>query len=227
MRAPVSVIIPTLDAAKALPACLSALMEGLDAGLLREVVVSDGGSTDASGAIAQAWGAVVLHGSPSRGGQIARGVEAAKGDWLLILHADTALAPGWAETAARHMAQRGDRAGWFRLRFDQNGSAARLVAGWANLRSRAGLPYGDQGLLVPAPLLAEVGGYPDLPLMEDVALARALRGRLVPLDGTAVTSAARYRREGWLRRGGRNLRTLARYLAGTSPDKLAADYRRN
>lgn len=225
MRAQISVVVPTLDAEPALRACLSALMEGLDAGLIRELVVSDGGSSDASGAVAQAWGASVLHGPASRGGQLRRGVAAAQGDWLLILHADTVLAPGWSEAVRAHLTQK-DKAGWCRLAFDHPGLAAWLVAGWANLRSSLGLPYGDQALLIHRDLYEAVGGYADQPLMEDVALARALRGRLVQLDAVAVTSALKYRRQGWLRRGARNLWTLARYVAGVSPERLARSYSR-
>ena len=223
MRAPISVIIPTLEAGAALPFCLAALVEGLEAGLIREVIVSDGGSGDASCAVARAWGAEVVTGAASRGGQLRRGCAAAAGDWLLVLHADTVLAPGWSRVAAAHLG-RGE-AGWFRLAFDDGGLPGRLVAGWANLRSRAGLPYGDQGLLLPRALYDAVGGYPDQPLMEDVALAWALRGRLRGLGAVAVTSAEKYRAQGWLRRGARNLWTLARYGAGASPEGLARRYR--
>ncbi len=223
MRAPISVIIPTLNAAETLPNCLAALVEGLDAGLIRELIVSDGGSTDATGAIAQAWGAEVLVGTASRGGQLRRGCAAGNGQWLLVLHADTVLSPGWAVGIAHHL--RTDNAGWFQLCFDQGGLAGRLVAGWANLRSRFGLPYGDQGLLLPRALYEGVGGYRDQPLMEDVALARALRGQLTGLPIKAVTSAAKYLDQGWLRRGGRNLWTLVRYGFGVSPEVLAKSYR--
>ncbi|MEM5542888.1 TIGR04283 family arsenosugar biosynthesis glycosyltransferase [Sulfitobacter sp. AS92] len=226
MRAPISIVIPSLNAATALPACLAALVEGLQAGLIREVIVSDGGSEDGTATLAEGWGAEVLSGAPSRGGQLRRGCEVARGDWLLVLHADTVLAPGWTDAVQDHMAGGGGAAGWFRLRFDQRGMAPRLVAGWANLRSGFGLPYGDQGLLLPRALYDEVGGYPDQPLMEDVALARALRGRLKRLSGLAITSAEKYRRQGWLRRGGRNLLTLGRYALGASPDDLAQSYRR-
>lgn len=225
MRAQISVIVPTLNAEEGLGPCLGALMEGLEYGLIRELIVSDGGSADATGALAQAWGAEVLHGPASRGGQLRRGVAASRGTWLLILHADTVLSAGWAEVVRRQMSDP-DCAGYFNLAFDQRGFAARAVAGWANLRSALGLPYGDQGLLIHRDLYTQAGGYPDQPLMEDVALARALRGRLVALDTVAVTSAAKYRRQGWLRRGGRNLLTLMRYAAGTPAERLAASYRR-
>ena len=93
MRAPVSVVIPTLDAAADLGPCLAALGEGLQAGLLRELVISDGGSTDATRAVADEAGAIWVSGPPGRGGQLGRGVAASEGDWLLVLHADTWLAP--------------------------------------------------------------------------------------------------------------------------------------
>ncbi len=222
MRAPISVIIPTLNAEADLSACLTALMEGLDAGLIRELIISDGGSTDATRTLAEAWGARIVSGPPSRGGQLRRGCAQAKSDWILVLHADTRLDAGWTGPVIRHM--RGDRAGWFTLRFDNSGFAAKTVAGWANLRSRLGLPYGDQGLLVQRSLYQSVGGFPDQRLMEDVAMARLLKGRLVRLDAAAITSAQKYEAHGWLRRGGRNLWTLIRYFYGVAPDKLAAGY---
>jgi hypothetical protein len=86
------------------------------------------------------------------------------------------------------------------------------------------LPYGDQGLLVRRDVYDAAGGYDRIPLMEDVALARRLPLRAIP--AIAVTSAARYRRDGWLRRGWRNLSTLALWFAGVSPERLARRYRR-
>ncbi len=225
MRAGLSVIIPTLDAGQALPACLAALFEGLHAGIIREVIVTDGGSRDATRRIAEAAGAVIVTGPASRGGQLRRGAAAAGGAWLLILHADTVLPEGWAGAVAARMETGGAAA--FRLGFDAGGMAARLVAGWANLRTVAfGLPYGDQALLVSRRDYEAAGGYRDIPLMEDVALARALGGRIALLPLAVTTSAARYRRDGWFRRGGRNLWLLARYLAGADPERLAARYRR-
>ena len=228
MRAGLSIVIPTLEAGGALPACLGSLVEGLRAGLIREVIVSDGGSTDATRPIADAAGAALVSGAPSRGGQLRRGAAAASGAWLLFLHADTVLPAGWAGIVRARMDEGGAAA--FRLGFDAEGLAPWLVAGWANLRTRLlGLPYGDQALLVSRAAHDAAGGYPDIPLMEDVALARALRrrgGRIALLPLRVTTSAARYRRAGWLRRGGRNMVCLAQYFAGADPERIAARYRR-
>ena len=226
MPAPISVVIPTLDAAGALPETLRSLMEGLEAGIIRDLVISDGGSTDATRAIAEAAGATVVDGPPGRGGQLARGVAAASGEWLLLLHADTHLSPGWTDAVRTHIHAHPGAGGYFQLVFRARGIAPRLVAAWANLRSRLfGLPYGDQGIVLARCVLEEVGGVPDFPLMEDVALARALRGRLRMLPAVARTSAARYLSEGWLRRGAHNLMTLLRYISGADPARLARHYR--
>jgi rSAM/selenodomain-associated transferase 2 len=223
MRAPISVVIPTLNAKEELGKTLASLLPGLEAGLIRELIVSDGGSTDATVDLAEEWGGAVLEGAASRGAQLARGCAIAKGRWLLILHADTVLEPGWVGPVIEHM--RDNRAGWFRLAFEKGGRAGRLVAGWANLRSRLGLPYGDQGLLLPRALYEAVGGYPGQPLMEDVAIARALKGQLKMIDAVARTSAVRYENRGWIRQGARNVWCLARYSLGVSPDRLADSYR--
>ena len=91
MRAPISIVIPTLNSAQDLPVTLLSLMEGLDANLIYEVVISDGGSTDETKEIASEWGAAWLEGPSSRGGQLKRGVAHARGSWIFVLHADTFL----------------------------------------------------------------------------------------------------------------------------------------
>ncbi|MBZ8117212.1 glycosyltransferase [Roseovarius sp. LXJ103] len=223
MRAELSVVIPTLDAAAALPRTLGALMEGLEAGLVRELIISDGGSGDATRAMAEEVGAIWTSGAPSRGGQLRRGVDASAGAWVLVLHADTVLPEGWSGVVERQISR--GRPGYFLLGFDAEGLAPKVVAGWANLRSRVfGLPYGDQGLLISRAEYNAVGGYVDAPLMEDVAMARALGARLEAMPLRVRTSAARYIQDGWMRRGGRNLLLLMRYLCGADPERLRARY---
>ncbi|MEM1130396.1 MAG: TIGR04283 family arsenosugar biosynthesis glycosyltransferase [Pseudomonadota bacterium] len=225
MAAPVSIVIPTWHAAGVLPETLACLMEGVATGLVHDLVISDGGSEDGTAEIAAEAGAGFVAGPPGRGGQLRRGAAAASAPWLLFVHADTHLSPGWSARAARHIAEDPDRAAYFRLRFRSAGPAPAVVAFWANFRSRAfGLPYGDQGLLISRALYDAVGGYPDIVLMEDVALARALSGRLTPLSAEARTSAARYQKNGWVGQGAQNLWRLTRYLAGADPAKLARSY---
>ncbi len=200
-------------------------MEGLPAGLIRELIISDGGSEDTTTRIAEDAGAVIVTGPASRGGQLRRAAATARGSWLLVLHADTVLEAGWSQAVAAHLATGGGPA-HFRLAFRARGPMPALVAGWANLRSKVfGLPYGDQALLVSRADYEAAGGYPDQPLMEDVALVRRLPS-VTALPALAVTDAERYVRAGWLRRGARNLWTFARYTAGTDPEVLAESYRR-
>ncbi|MBY8977569.1 TIGR04283 family arsenosugar biosynthesis glycosyltransferase [Rhodobacteraceae bacterium NNCM2] len=226
MSAPLSVIIPTLNAADRLGPTLGALGSGVIDGLIREVVIVDGGSTDDVADVAEIVGATFLTAAPGRGVQLAKGAEAATGDWLLFLHADTVLGHDWCLAVRRHIEETPDHAGFFGLRFDAPGFMAWMTAGWANLRSHLfALPYGDQGLLVPRVLYAKSGGYPAIPLMEDVALVRRIgRAHLTSLPSTVTTSAERYRREGWLRRGARNLSTLALYNCGVPVERLARRY---
>lgn len=223
MRAPLSIVIPTLNAGAQLPETLAALIEGLDAGLIREVVITDGGSGDATERIAADIGAIFLAGAPGRGGQLRRGRTAAGGDWLLFLHADTHLSAGWSQIVSDHI-QTSDEAAYFQLKFRAEGLLPRLFAKGANARARLGLPYGDQALLISARHYDDIGGYPEIPLMEDVAMAKMLRGHILGLPVVATTSADRYSTNGWLRTGARNLWTLANYLMGSDPEKLAKRY---
>jgi rSAM/selenodomain-associated transferase 2 len=224
MTAPLSVVIPTLNAEAALRESLPGVFEGVAAGLVCDLVITDGGSEDETVALAEAVGAHVVTGAAGRGGQLRRGCAAARGAWLLVLHADTHLPSGWVDVVEAALADP-DRAGAFRLSFRARGLAPRIVAGWANLRSRVfRLPYGDQGLLLSREVYDRSGGYPDIPLMEDVALARALGRRVRLLPATVSTSADRYVAQGWATRGAGNLWRLVRYLAGVSPERLSRGY---
>jgi rSAM/selenodomain-associated transferase 2 len=215
-----SVVIPTLNAAAGLAATLSSLA-GAD-----EVIVADCGSTDDTVAIAARGGVRLIASARGRGTQLAAGAAAATGDWLLFLHADTVLPLGWWEAAAAFAARYPEAAGYFRLRLDDPAPAARRIERLASWRARRlGLPYGDQGLLIPMRLYRALGGYRALPLMEDVDLARRIgRARLHELPLAAVTSASRYRRDGWLRRPLRNLLCLSLWFAGVPPRLIARLY---
>ncbi len=210
-----SVIIPALNAAAFLRDTLASVTAA------DEVVVVDGGSDDGTADIADALGARVMSAPRGRGAQLVAGVASARGEWLLLQHADTRLAPGWRQAAIGP-----GQAGYFRFALDSNDPRARrleLAVAW---RCRVlALPYGDQGLLIHRDLLASVGGVRPLPLMEDVDLIRRLgRRRLVALDAAAITSAAKWQRQGWYSRSLRNLACLGLYFAGVPPRLIARFY---
>ncbi|MEL6794878.1 MAG: TIGR04283 family arsenosugar biosynthesis glycosyltransferase [Pseudomonadota bacterium] len=223
----ISVIIPTLNVERSLGPCLGALSPAILDPLLSEVIFADGGSTDATEEIAEATGASFVTASRGRGTQLRAAAETARADWMLFLHADTVMTDEWVDAVRAHMRRGPEMAGWFRLRFDAAGVAPALVSRWANMRAMLGLPYGDQGLLIHRSLYREVGGFPDIPLMEDVAIARAIgRRRLAMMSAEARTSADRYRKNGWITQGARNLATLTRYSLGARPETLARSYNR-
>ncbi|TVR97719.1 MAG: glycosyltransferase [Rhodospirillales bacterium] len=223
-----SVVIPALNAAPGLAAALHAVTARAS-GLAPEVVVVDGGSTDDTRAIARQHGARVIRAARGRGTQLAAGAAAAAGHWLLFLHADTRLAPGWGEAVAAFTREpaNADRAGYFRFALDDAAAAARRVEATVAWRNRVlGLPYGDQGLLISRAFYRAVGGYRPLPLMEDVDLVRRVgRRRLVLLDVPAITSAVRYRRDGYIGRPLRNAACLSLYLLGVPPHLIVRLYR--
>ncbi|MEM9989096.1 MAG: TIGR04283 family arsenosugar biosynthesis glycosyltransferase, partial [Pseudomonadota bacterium] len=166
----ISVIIPTLNAASSLPRTLASLLDANQHGVIREVIISDGGSVDQTKEVAHHAGATLIEGPKGRGSQLARGAAAAKGEWLLFLHADTQLEKGWQDEAmAFCQASCRRRAAVFRLQFDEKGWRPFLVAMGANFRARfLRLPYGDQGLLISRAHYDHSGGFADMPLMEDV-----------------------------------------------------------
>ena len=227
MPAPISIIIPALDAETVLPLCLAGLMPGLETGLIREVIVVDGGSEDQTRRIADGAGATVLHApAPGRAAQMQHGAAQARGDWFLFLHADTALSRDWAERAKTHMSERRSNAAVFTLAYRSDNPMAKTVARRANWRARTlGLPYGDQGLLISRKHYQEIGGYPDTPFMEDVQIIRAIgKKRFSILSAEARTDASKYERDGWRKRSWRNAYLITRYLLGADPEKLAKSY---
>lgn len=218
-----SVVIPTLNAASTLDAALAPF-----AGRVRDIVVADGGSSDGTAEKVAALGARVIQAPRGRGSQLAAGAHAATGEWLLFVHADTVLADGWLGAARAFMIRPDARAGAaaYQLRLDDPSPQARRVERLANWRARVlGVPYGDQGLLISRALYQRLGGYKEIPLMEDVDLVRRIGRSFVSVLGVdAVTSADRYRRDGWWARPLRNLGCLALFELGVPPGVLRGLY---
>jgi rSAM/selenodomain-associated transferase 2 len=216
----ISIVIPTRNAEATLGETLTALIPAVVEGLVRDVVIVDGQSTDGTLRIADAFGATLLRSHPGRGQQLAAGAAAARGRWLLFLHADTRIEPGWERDVA-HFIERVEAgkhprtAAAFRFALDDTGVMPRLVEVGVGVRcALLKLPYGDQGLLIERSLYLEIGGYRSMPLMEDVDIVRRLgRRRIVMLRPKAVTSAQRYQRDGYVLRVARNLTCLVLYLA--------------
>jgi rSAM/selenodomain-associated transferase 2 len=220
----VDIVIPTLNAGRSLGSALAALPTHPD--LVFSTTICDGGSRDDTVAIARQAGAAVATAAPGRGGQLATGAAAGRAPWILFLHADTRLQSGAGNVIAGFVRSTVGKAGYFRLRFDADDAGARRLERLATWRCRTfGLPYGDQGLLISRPHYERLGGFRPLPLMEDVDFVRRIgRDNLVLLDCDALTSAARYRRDGWLLRPLRNLTCLTLYFAGIPPQTLRRLY---
>ena len=225
----ISVVIPTLNAKSRLTACLSSLVPAALDGLVKEVIVVDGGSTDQTWVIADDAGAKVIRASKGRGSQLAAGADAARGDWFLFLHADTVLELSWAEEVQEFL-NRKDRVGVFTLRFDAKGLKPKVVAWGAMMRTKAfSLPYGDQGLLISRLLYNELKGYSRVQLFEDVDFVERLiksKGRkiLKVFEAAAITSAERYEQNGYVRQVWSNFLRLMRYKFGAAPETLAEKY---
>ena len=221
----VAVVVPSFNEATRLPLLLADLAAG-PADLIAELVVVDGGSRDGTPQLARQGGARVLHTQASRGWQLQCGVACTTAPWLLLLHADARLQPGWSEALQRAMAA--PEAAWaFDLAVEGPAPALRLLELAVRLRSQLRqLPYGDQGLLLPRTLLERAGGIPGLPLMEDLVLIQRLQ-RLAPIHRLGCplrVNGRRWRRHGVLGTAWRNARLRQAWRQGMSPQQLAERY---
>lgn len=190
-----SVVIPTLNEERTIESCLQAVGRRQDV----EAVVSDGGSADGTVRRARSMGARVVEGPPGRGGQLNRGAAATQSEWLLFLHADCRLPLGWHDAVATALADPANSLGCFRLHTEPSpgtrpSPVQRFWLRTLDLRSRGlRLPYGDQAFAVRRKVFDRVGGFPDIPLMEDLAFARDCRkvGRIRRLPLEIRTTARR------------------------------------
>ena len=220
-----SVIVPALDEADHIGRCLQSLASARRRGA--EIIVVDGGSTDGTTAAAEPHADVVLSAPRGRAVQLDAGARSARGDTLLFMHADC-LAPGQIDLLLLNAI--GTRAvawGRFDVHIASRRRALRVVAAMMNLRSRfTGVATGDQGIFVTRALLDRVGGIPLLPLMEDIALSRALKREIAPLclREKIITSGRRWERRGVARTILLMWRMRLAYYLGADPADLAPRY---
>lgn len=220
----ISVIIPALDEGSRIETCLRNLVDR--AGV--EVILVDGGSSDNTCDTAAACGARVIVSPAGRGRQMNAGAQVASGDILLFLHADTILPADFESRIAGAAEVSGFAAGAFRFAIDGKGVLFRMIEFFANLRAqRLSLPYGDQALFLAAKTFQALGGYAEMPILEDVYLVRRLRrlGRVVLVSSPALTSARRWQRLGTVRTVVINQFILLGFFFRISPFYLARWYR--
>ena len=220
-----SIIVPVLDEAPTIQAALEDLQGLRAAGA--EVIVVDGASRDATASLAAPLADRVIEAPRGRASQMNAGAREAAGDVLLFLHADTTLAPGTVESMLARLDAEGREWGRFDVAIAGADPLLALVALLMNARSRAtGVATGDQAMFVRRAAFDAVGGFPSIPLMEDVALSKALRRRSPPLclRERVVTSARRWERHGTLRTIVLMWRLRLAYALGADPHRLARRY---
>jgi rSAM/selenodomain-associated transferase 2 len=230
-RVRIAVVIPALDEAEQIEAAVRSVWEssgaatgGTPGGMSSpDVVVVDGGSLDRTVDRARAAGARVLHSPSGRALQLEAGWRATEGEVVLFLHADTRLPVGWDAALCGALSDPGVVGGAFGFRFRERRLGLAWIEWGARLRSRAGLPYGDQALFARRSALEAIGGIPQVPIAEDLDFVRALRGRgrlaLLPLD--ALTSARRYLARGPFRTWLRHTLALGAWRLGVDRARIA------
>lgn len=220
-----SIVLPVLNEATGIEATLAALQTMRDRGA--EVVVVDGGSSDDTLNLSRPFADQVLRSNTGRAQQMNAGARAAKGHVLMFLHADTVL-PTQADTLVLHAVKQGARWGRFDVSIAGKHWMLPVVAFMMNWRSRlTGMATGDQAIFVPRSLFNQLGGFPDQPLMEDIALSARLRKTAPPacLRARAITSGRRWESRGVWRTILLMWHLRWRYWRGESPHHLAKRYR--
>ena len=220
-----SIVIPALDEAAALSRNLPSLQPLRRAG--HEIVLVDGGSRDRTLEIARPLVDALLSAKRGRAYQMNAGATVARGDILVFLHADTQLPDDVSEQICTALADGGAVWGRFDVRLSGPQWWARMIEFAMNLRSRlSGIATGDQAIFVRRRIFSHLGGFPELPLMEDIAISRRLKGvaRPVCLRARVTTSSRRWERHGWLRTVLRMWWLRLIFALGVSPATLVRGY---
>ena len=223
--ASLSIIMPVLDEETGIVAALDRLTAYRQRGV--EIIVVDGGSRDGTADLARPLADVVATSPRGRAAQMNAGATQSRGDVLLFLHADSQLPREADRLMLEGLARSGRVWGRFDLRIEGRSPLLRVVAMMMNWRSRlTGIATGDQAIFVTRPAFAEADGYPDIALMEDIALTRALKrvGRPLCLRARVTTSGRRWERQGVLRTILLMWRLRLAYFLGAEPSLLARRY---
>ena len=221
----ISIIIPTLNEAENIKEAIATPHPNTH----REVIRVDGGSKDDTIKIAQSLDVKIISSFPGRAVQMNTGAVAATGEILLFLHADTCLPTGFDNMVRTALQQPGTVAGAFKLRIDASLLSLRWVEWGINVRSHFyQMPYGDQGIFLTKAVFQQIGGFPELPIMEDFELMRRLKriGRIVIIPTPVVTSARRWLQKGVFKTTLLNQIVIIAYLLGVSPERICRWYRR-
>jgi rSAM/selenodomain-associated transferase 2 len=224
----ISIIIPTLNEEQVLGKTLCRLQNAKNSANC-ELIIVDGGSSDATLSIAQKAGCKTISSPRGRGRQMNSGAAAAMGEVLLFLHADTLLPDNFPGLILNATNQPGIAAGAFSLAIDSPSKVLATIACLANLRSRRlRLPYGDQALFTTRTMFAAIGGFPEIEIMEDFVFIQKIKkiGKIVILPERATTSARRWQNMGIIRTTLINQLIVCGYSLGVPPVKLAGWYRR-
>jgi rSAM/selenodomain-associated transferase 2 len=225
MSMSISIIIPVLNEATNITKTLASIKPQNSV----EVIVVDGGSDDGTVEIAKLSGVKVISSLPGRAIQMNRGAKVAGGDVLLFLHGDTCLPVGFDVMLCQALLEATTIAGAFALRLAASSWSFRLIEVGINWRSLyCHMPYGDQGIFLRKQTFEEIGGFPEMPLMEDFELMRRLkpRGKITIIPVPVVTSARRWLENGIWKTTLINQIIILTYLMGVKTDYIVAQYRR-